>query len=116
MKRGVRERGMQRARRARSRNSGSALRPRLSVFRSNRYTYAQLIDDEAGKTLVSASTRSEAKKTGKKADGAAALGEKIAELAKGAGIEAVVFDKGKYKYHGRIRALADSARKKGLKI
>ncbi|MGC6414798.1 MAG: 50S ribosomal protein L18 [Bacteroidia bacterium] len=96
--------------------TGTAQRPRLSVFRSNKDIYAQLIDDVSGVTLVSASSReatiAEVKDT--KVVKAGLVGKKIAELAKGAGIEQVVFDRGGYLYHGRVKSLADGAREGGL--
>lgn len=94
---------------------GTAERPRLSVFRSNNFIYAQLIDDGAGKTLCAASDRN-AKKDAKKMHGAIAVGKEIAAQAKGKGIAAVVFDRSGFKYAGRIRALADAAREAGLKF
>ncbi|MBV9551481.1 MAG: 50S ribosomal protein L18, partial [Alphaproteobacteria bacterium] len=94
------------------------LRPRLTVFRSSRHIYAQIIDDAAGRTLASASTLDEAVKKGLKtgADGGAAkaVGLAIAERAKAAGIGRVVFDRGAYMFHGRVKALADAAREGGL--
>jgi large subunit ribosomal protein L18 len=96
---------------------GTAIKPRLSVFRSNKYVSAQLIDDNSGKTLVSASSRELAKtKKGKKADQSKALGVLIAEKSKKIGIKEVIFSKGPYLYHGRIKALAEGAREAGLKI
>ena len=89
--------------------------PRLSVFRSNSFTYAQLIDDVTGKTLVQASSL-EAKAKAKKLSAAEQVGKLIAERAIKAGITAVVFDRGSYRYHGRVKALADAARKGGLKF
>lgn len=106
-------------RRIRNRASifGTATKPRLSVFRSNLYTYAQLIDDNAGKTVVSASTKELAKaKKGKKTDHAKELGILIAEKAKKLNIKEAVFNKGPYLYHGRVKALADGAREAGIKI
>lgn len=95
-------------------------RPRLSVHRSNRYIYAQVIDDGAGRTLASASSLEAGVKSGldSTADREAAkrVGQLIAERAKAAGVEEVVFDRGGYKYHGRVRALADGARDGGLKL
>ena len=93
-------------------------RPRLSVFRSGKHIYAQVIDDAQGRTLAAASSldkglRSELKNGGDK-DAAAAVGRLIAERAKAAGIAAVVFDRGAYLYHGRVKALADAAREGGL--
>lgn len=101
--------------RVRARMLGTPQRPRLSVFRSNRYTYAQLIDDNAGKTLASASTRSLDKKGGK-ADKAKILGQQLAETAKKSGIKSAIFDRGSYKYHGRVKAIAEGAREGGLKF
>ena len=96
---------------------GSAVRPRLAVFRSNRYIYAQIIDDDAGRTLAAAS--SQEKKLRKKAlsaDTAAEVGKLVAARADEAGVEAVVFDRGGFPYHGRVKALADAAREGGLKF
>ncbi len=95
---------------------GTAERPRLSVFRSNKQISAQLIDDNAGKTLVAATSlcKEIAEKKGNKTEQAQLLGAMIAEKAKAAGIEAVVFDRNGYLYHGRVKALADAARNGGL--
>ncbi|MDI3496336.1 MAG: large subunit ribosomal protein [Patescibacteria group bacterium] len=101
--------------RVRVKISGTAKRPRLSVFRSNRGMYLQLIDDNEGKTLVSAASR-EIKEKGKKIELSFKLGKLIAEKAKKQKIEAVVFDRGSYKYHGRVKAVADGAREGGLKF
>jgi len=94
------------------------LRPRLSVFRSSRHIYAQVIDDASGRTVAAASTLdAEVKKelkTGADTAAAAAVGKVLAERAKKAGIEHVVFDRGAYMYHGRVKALADAAREGGL--
>ncbi|HQV64992.1 MAG TPA: 50S ribosomal protein L18 [Candidatus Paceibacterota bacterium] len=98
----------------RTRVVGSEARPRLSVFRSNKFIYAQIIDDNTGKTLVSVSDIKAA--TGNKVDRARSMGEQIAELAKKSGITAVVFDRGGFRYTGRIAALADGAREKGLQF
>jgi large subunit ribosomal protein L18 len=99
----------------RKRISGSAERPRLSVYRSNKGIYAQIIDDVAGKTLVSASSLSkDFSATGSKSDQSVAVGKLIAEKAKAAGIEAVVFDRNGYLYHGRVKQLAEGAREGGL--
>ena len=97
---------------------GTAERPRLSVFRSNKQISAQLIDDNAGKTLVSASSlcKEIAEKKGTKIEQAQSLGALLAEKAKTAGIENVVFDRNGYLYHGRVKALADAARNGGLKF
>ena len=99
--------------RVRSVVSGTAARPRLAVFRANQHIYAQLIDDESGKTLAAASTL-EAKAKGTKSEQAAAIGTTIAERAKAAKITAVVFDRGGFRYHGRVKALAEAARAAGL--
>lgn len=103
-----------RKKRIRARVIGTAARPRLSVFRSLTRLTAQLIDDTAGKTLVSAST-SEAK-TKLSKEGAAKVGALLAKKATDAGITAVVFDRNGYKYHGRVQSLADAAREGGLKF
>ncbi len=107
-----------RARRTRANLFGTQSKPRLSVFRSNRYLYVQLIDDQRGKTLVSASTRSLTEKGPKmektKTDYGKLLGEQIAEKAATVGITSAIFDRGKYKYHGRVKAIAEAARSKGL--
>jgi large subunit ribosomal protein L18 len=95
---------------------GSAERPRLSVYRSNRGLFAQLIDDDTGKTVAAASwTEDELRKLGPLEQSKRA-GELLAERAKGAGIETCVFDRGGYQYHGRVRALAEGAREGGLKF
>lgn len=107
-----------RARRTRSKIFGTAEKPRLSVFRSNRFIYAQLIDDSRGVTLLSASSREFRKDGGrkKKTEEAAILGKLIAEKAAALGIKKAVFDRGFYKYHGRVAALAEAVRAGGLKI
>ncbi len=97
--------------------TGTPERPRLSVFRSNRNIYAQIIDDVAGATLVSASTRSSAlqgKATSKNVASAQAVGEELAREALSVGIKCVCFDRNRYRYHGRVKALAEAARKGGL--
>ncbi|MDO8601585.1 MAG: 50S ribosomal protein L18 [bacterium] len=104
--------------RVRARIRGTSARPRLSIFRSNTSMYAQLINDEAGKTIVSA-TLKEMKNEKQNGTGsglvkALALGKLLAEKAKKAGYSAVVFDRGAYAYHGRVKALADGAREGGL--
>lgn len=101
--------------RVRSRVSGSPKRPRLSVFRSLSGIYAQLIDDESGQSLVSASSR-EVKLKGKKADVSKEVGKKLAEKAIARKITACVFDRGGYAYHGRVKALAEGAREGGLQF
>lgn len=99
--------------RIRKKVSGTAERPRLSVFRSNKGIYCQLIDDLAGNTLVAASAK-EAAATGTKIEQATAVGKLLADKAKAAGITAVKFDRSGYLYHGRIKALAEGAREGGL--
>lgn len=103
-------------RRLRTRISGSAERPRLSVFRSNRQIYAQIIDDEAGVTLASCSSRLNdvSSQPLSKTEQSRIVGQKLAEIATGKGISSVIFDRGGYKYHGRVKALAEGAREGGL--
>ena len=103
-----------RHRKIRSTIIGSADKPRLSVFRSNRGMYIQLIDDLTGKTLVSANMKELDKNITKKIDQALALGELLASKAVKANISKVVFDRNGYKYHGRVKAVAEGARKGGL--
>lgn len=103
--------------RIRKKISGTSNRPRLTVFRSNKEIYAQLIDDEKGVTLVSASTMEKNfERKGTKTERAISVGKSVAERAKAIGIEAVVFDRNGYLYHGRVKSLADSARENGLKF
>jgi large subunit ribosomal protein L18 len=117
-KRSPRELRIRRHTRLRKRVTGSQERPRLSIFRSNVHIYAQVIDDTVGRTLAAASTNekawaesdSEQTKTGR----AALVGKLVAERALEAGITKVVFDRGGFKYHGRVKALADAAREAGL--
>ncbi|HVZ93151.1 MAG TPA: 50S ribosomal protein L18 [Phycisphaerales bacterium] len=102
----------------RKRISGTPGKPRLSIYKSLKHIYAQVIDDLAGKTICSASTQSlepAPAKSGGNA-GAAEVGKSIAEKAKAAGVTAVAFDRGGFRYHGRVKALADAARKGGLKF
>ena len=96
--------------------AGSGSRPRLAVFRSLNQIYAQVIDDGAGRTLASASSLESGVRssTGNKTDHARAVGRLLAERARGAGVKQVVFDRAGYRYHGRVRALADAAREAGL--
>ena len=93
-------------------------RPRLSIHRSGQHIYAQVIDDAAGKTLAAASTlgADNAGKTGATVDAAKAVGQRVAEAAKAAGVTQVVFDRGGFLYHGRVKALADAARESGLEF
>lgn len=116
----IAERTRRRTFRNRNRVRGSGERPRMSVFRSSRYIYAQVIDDEAGRTLASSSSldlvrkgRMEGGKAGNR-EAAKAVGLDLAARAREAGITAVRFDRGPYKYHGRVKALADGAREGGL--
>ena len=112
------DRRQRRKRGLRVRIRGQQTRPRLTVYRSNRNIYVQLVDDLAGKTLASASTEEKAGKLdqGGNCAAAAEVGKRIAERAKQAGCERIVFDRNGYKYHGRVKALADAARAAGLKF
>ena len=104
-----------RHKRVRSRILGTAERPRLSVFRSNKHIYAQIIDDENGRTLVGLSdAKMESEKKYKKTDRARLLGKKIGEKAVESKIKKVVFDRGAHRYHGRVKSLAEGAREAGL--
>ena len=105
---------LRRRRRVRSKVRGTAERPRLSVFRSNKGLQAQVIDDVAGHTLAAVSWTEADLKGLKSMEQAKRVGELIAERAKAAGIETVVFDRGGYQYHGRVKALAEGAREGGL--
>jgi large subunit ribosomal protein L18 len=109
-----REARLRRHRRVRGKVSGTAERPRLVVFRSNRGISAQLVDDTAARTLAAASWLALASFTGTKTEQAAEVGKALAAAAKQAGIERCVFDRGGYLYHGRVKALADGAREGGL--
>ena len=104
--------------RVRKKVSGTAVRPRLVVTRSSRHIYAQVVDDTKGHTLASASTLDESLRgaSGDKSERAAAVGKLLADRAKAAGVDAVVFDRGGRAYHGRIAALADAAREGGLQF
>lgn len=106
----------QRKIRVRYATKGTSDRPRLHVFRSNKYIYAQIIDDTQGKTLVAASEQKLVDKSGTKTQRAQAVGKLLAEKAKQAKIIKVKFDRGYYKYHGRVKALAESARQHGLEF
>lgn len=111
-----RQQRLRRRRRVRARIVGSAERPRLSVYRSNRGVFAQLVDDAAGKTLAAVNwTEPELRKL-TASEQAKRAGELLAERAKKAGVETCVFDRGGYKFHGRVKALAEGAREKGLKF
>ena len=102
--------------RIRRKMQGTAERPRLNVYRSLNHIYAQVIDDAAGATIVSASTKSAKLKTGGNVAAAKEVGKLVAERAKEKGVKKVVFDRGGYLYHGRIKALADAAREAGLEF
>ena len=107
--------------RVRKKVSGTGQRPRLCVFRSDMHIYAQLVDDAAGVTLAAAAStakdlRAELPKKGRTKEAAAAVGKLIAEKAKAKGLESVVFDRAGYKYHGRVKEMAEAARKAGLKF
>ena len=108
-----------RHRRIRRKVSGSAERPRLAIFRSLRHIYAQVIDDQGGVTMVAASTlekEAEAVRPKPRPEGAKWVGQQIAERAQKKGIRQVVFDRGGYRYHGRVKALAEASREGGLKF
>lgn len=111
---------LRRHRRVRRKIAGTADRPRMNVFRSLNHIYVQLIDDQAGRTLAAASTLDEEVKPKlkglKKAEQAQVVGKVIAERAKALGVKEVVFDRGGYKFHGRVRSLAEAAREAGLKF
>ena len=112
----VRERRARRHRTLRKRITGTSERPRLNVFRSSANIYAQIIDDARGHTLAAASSTEVEDATGPKIERAREVGRRIAERAKAAGIQRVVFDRGGYLFHGRVKALADSARDGGLEF
>lgn len=118
--RAVRQLRQRRRWRVRKRLKGSAEQPRLSVFRSLKHIYAQVVDDDSGRTLASASTRDKGLsgqvKYGGNKDSAAAVGKAVAERAIAAGVKQIKFDRGSYKYHGRVAALADAAREAGLEF
>jgi large subunit ribosomal protein L18 len=102
--------------RIRRRVKGTEQRPRLAVFRSVKHIYAQVIDDAKGHTVVAASSTEKSAGNGGNVAGAKAIGKLVAERAKDKGIKAVVFDRGGYNYHGRVKALADAAREAGLQF
>jgi large subunit ribosomal protein L18 len=107
---------LKRRRRVRAKVHGSAVRPRISVFRSNRGIFAQLIDDDAGRTLASVQWTEEALRSLKPMEQATEAGKLLASRAKDAGIDTAVFDRGGYQYHGRVKALAEGAREGGLQF
>jgi len=109
-------RRLKRRRRVRSKVHGSAERPRISVFRSNRGVFAQLIDDDAGRTIASVQWTEADLRSLKPMEQATEAGKLLASRAKAAGIESAVFDRGGYQYHGRVKALAEGAREGGLKF
>ncbi len=112
------EHRVRRHRRVRKKIVGTAARPRLAVFRSNKHIYVQAIDDHAGRTIVSASTTEPDLRAGATStvEAAKQVGKLVAERAKAAGITTVVFDRGGFKYHGRVAAIADGAREAGLEF
>jgi large subunit ribosomal protein L18 len=113
----TREARLRRHRRVRGKVRGTAERPRLVVFRSNRGIFAQLVDDDAGRTLAAASWKElPASFKGDKTEQATEVGKRLAAAAKSAGVSNAVFDRGGYLFHGRVKALADSAREGGLKF
>jgi len=112
----ARELRLRRHNRVRRKVDGTSARPRLSVFRSSAHIYAQIIDDVAQRTLVAVSSHSEGVAQGTKSVEAHSVGQMIAAKAKAAGINQVVFDRGGFKYHGRVQALADGAREGGLEF
>ncbi|HEX5616172.1 MAG TPA: 50S ribosomal protein L18 [Acidimicrobiia bacterium] len=107
-----------RHRRVRKKIMGTAERPRLAVFRSNRHIYVQAIDDLAGRTIAAASTMETDARSGATAtvDAARAVGKRLGERVKAAGVERAVFDRGGFRYHGRVAAVADGAREAGLQL
>ena len=111
-----REARLRRHSRVRGKISGTAERPRLVVFRSNRGIFAQLVDDESGRTLAAASWTALPSSPGSKTEQASEVGKALAAAARAAGIEQCVFDRGGYLFHGRVKALADGAREGGLRF
>src|SRR5919199_4090931 len=108
------QRRLKRRRRVRAKVHGTAARPRISVFRSNRGIFVQLIDDDAGRTLASVNWTEADLRSLKPMEQARRAGELLADRAKAAGVDAAVFDRGGYQYHGRVKALAEGAREGGL--
>ena len=108
------QRRLKRRRRVRAKVRGTAERPRIAVFRSNRGIFAQLVDDDAGRTLAAVNWTEDELKSLPRMDQAKKAGELLAERAKAAGVETAVFDRGGYQYHGRVKALAEGAREGGL--
>ena len=110
------ERRLKRRRRVRAKIVGTAERPRISVFRSNRGIFAQLIDDSAGRTIAAVAWTEEPLRSLSRAEQSAEAGKLLAQRAKEAGIERAVFDRGGYQYHGRVRAFAEGVREGGLAV
>jgi large subunit ribosomal protein L18 len=110
------QRRLKRRRRVRAKVSGTAERPRISVFRSNRGIFAQLIDDETGRTLAAVNWTESDLRSLKPTEQAHRAGELLAQRAQAAGVSAAVFDRGGYQYHGRVKALAEGAREGGLTL
>lgn len=102
--------------RVRARIKGTAERPRVSVFKSNKHVFVQFIDDEKGKTILSSQIDSSKKGKGTKTEKAGTIGNELVEKAKEKGIKEIVFDRGGFKYHGRVKAVAEALRKGGLKF
>lgn len=115
-KRTAEEQRIARHKRLRKRLEGTTERPRLAVFRSLKHIYAQIIDDSTGTTIAAASSQEKSIKAGGNAEGAKLIGAELAKRAKAKGIEAVVFDRGGFRYHGRVANLAEGAREGGLKF
>ena len=109
-------RRLKRRRRVRAKVHGSASRPRISVFRSNRGIFAQLVDDDSGRTLAAVNWTESELRSLKPMEQATRAGALLAERAKAAGVDSAVFDRGGYQYHGRVKALADGAREAGLTV
>jgi large subunit ribosomal protein L18 len=117
MKRSREDARQRRHARVRKTLAGTEQRPRLAVFRSNRYIYAQVIDDDAGRTMAAASSQEkELRAKTLTVETAGEVGRLVAERAKAAGVSSVIFDRGGFKYHGRVKALADGAREAGLEF
>jgi large subunit ribosomal protein L18 len=110
------QRRLKRRRRVRAKVRGTAARPRIAVFRSNRGIFAQLVDDEAGRTIVAVQWTEPELRDLKKAEQSTKAGELLAQRAKAAGIERAVFDRGGYQYHGRVQAFADGVREGGIAV
>ncbi len=109
-------RRIRRKRGVRKKIFGTPERPRLTIFRSNKHMYAQVVDDLSGRTLAAAGTATKSGGAGGNIDAAVQIGQQIGEKAKAAGVEQVAFDRNGFRYHGRVKALADAAREAGLKF